>query len=87
MKSVDYNAIVSLQEHWKENYPLPDGLFFIELSKTLMHRAINNGNELSGVTLRCPEDCGSIFILRDFAKMIDYLVTPVKDNDGWHVTF
>ena len=88
MNSLDYNAIVRLQEIWK-NSPLSDASQYIKLSQKLMHLVIDNNNIISGVILRSPEDCLDFNVLRDFSRLIDPDVSITKNANtfGWQVNF
>ena len=84
--SVDYNEIVRLQEGWK-NYPLPEGLLYLKLSQRFMHLAIENHNNMSGITIQYPDDCINLGIIKDFARMIYADVAFVKKQSGYKIIF
>ena len=88
MKELDYNKLVFYQKCWKDLLPPDKAFYYIELSKKLMHRAIENGNDISKITLRCPEDCPSYQILEDFCSIIDdSSCLTIGTGQKFYVTF
>lgn len=74
MAKVLYDNIVFMQEGWKKDC-LPEAADMIALTNKLMHRLIDNGHKLDGISLRYPEDCNNYNVFRKVAYGLGATVT------------
>jgi len=70
MVKLNINDLLTYHEYWRENLPSEKADQYIALSRTLMHRVIDNDGILSGITLTFPEDCSDLSILKDFLEVM-----------------
>ena len=87
MAKLNYNELSSYQKYWRKKLSSDKAYYYIALSKTLMHRTIDNDNIISGVSLYYPKDCPDFSIFQDFVEIIDRHSFIEKDVNGFHVTF
>ena len=83
MAKVLYDNIVSIQEWWKES-PLSGSEDMITLTSKLMHKLIDNGHELDGVSLLYPEDCDNYDVFSNVAYGLNAIIT--KTDHGLIMT-
>lgn len=91
MARLNFNLLISDQEYWNESLPSDQAKQYDTLARTLMHRVIDNGNELTGVTLAFPSDCEDFSIFLDFIKTVcetaSIHIPKALQSQGYMVTF
>ena len=82
-KTLNINDLLFIyHENWKENLSADEANNYITLSKTLMHKVIDNDGSLLGISLSFPDDCSDISVFYSFLDDILHASYSTEKYEG-----
>ena len=81
-KILDINDLLTYHEYWRKNLSADDANNYITLSKTLMHKVIENDGNILGISLSFPDDCLDLSIFYSFLDDILNASYSTEKNEG-----